>query len=223
MLADLARHVADRCSVPVEESTGETAPRVKATSMFISTVRDEDTFDRPDQPANSRITVDRRPEGLTLVRVPPGVGALRWLGVTMPLVLVVLLVGLGNGGALWPHSISLVASVLLLAASIVYIIHASKRWTIVAVSNEGLSVLTTGGLLRPRERHWARADIEAVRIGPVGSGRQDNGRLELIVFLISGKKQILFAGRDKDELAWLATVLRRQLHVPPVARELVPR
>jgi hypothetical protein len=214
LLESLARELAQRCGVPLVGSPDEDAPRVKIEPLFISAVRDEDTFDRVEQPPGSRITVERLPDGLSVLRIPPvEVPPLQ----VLPWVIFLAVVGWFIARLLLPWPVALLVLGVILGAVVAYVFHVCKRWTIVAASREVLSILTTGGLLKPREEHWPSTEITAVRIGPTSARRDGPSACELQIHFIGGKKVSLFSGRDKDELAWLATVLRQELHVPPVA------
>src|SRR5207244_7320191 len=95
--------------------------------------------------------------------------------------------------------------------------HVCRRWTVLMVGDEGLSVVKTGGLLGPRERHWPRTVIAAIRRSLSPARRRAEELCTLYVYFQNAKKVGFCWGHDLDELAWLATVLREALRVPPVA------
>jgi uncharacterized membrane protein len=58
-----------------------------------------------------------------------------------------------------------------------------------------------------------RSDINFIRVGPSGTTINDVPVMELQVHSADGKKHGFFAGHSNEELAWLATHLRRTLNV----------
>lgn len=219
-LRALAADLAARCGVPHEEAPLDGSPAVKVRPFFLEPVRDGDTFDRPDPPAGTRIAVERRPGGAAVLRVPPG----RLLGGTAGLVLFIIValgpvyVFLGAYVLTWPGpaylALGLIGAALPAAAW-----HFHNRHTTLTVTPDALAVLETGGLLPPRERCWSRGELSAIRIGPGSSSGRGRPTWELYFYLSDGKSVGLFCGRDREELAWLATALRRELRLPAVARE----
>src|SRR5262249_395984 len=120
----------------------------------------------------------------------------------------------------WPYCLA-VSAALSAVSALLCAYHVCKRWTVLAVSDEGLDILKTGGLLGPSERHVPRACIKAVPVGPASGGRRGRPTDELYVYLTDGTQFGLFCRRDPEELGWLATELRQALHVPAVAREVM--
>jgi hypothetical protein len=149
-------------------------------------------------------------------RVPPGP-----LSDATPILLVLTLLltvfALFIGGVILPPPLTLLPPVLVLAVAAYGAMHFLRRWTIIALSGENLSVLRTGGPSRPREQHWPRTAIREIRMDLSPVRRRSEEVCVLRVFFHDGTKAGMCWGRDKEELAWLATMLRQALHVPPVA------
>ncbi len=59
----------------------------------------------------------------------------------------------------------------------------------------------------------ARTELNFIRVGPSGMAVNDVPVMELQVVGADGKKHGFFAGRTNEELAWLATELRRTMNV----------
>jgi hypothetical protein len=92
-------------------------------------------------------------------------------------------------------------------------VNMGKRRGLVLVSDGRLKVAVSG-IFGTKHWDWPREEIGAIRVA--GSGMKVNNRpvLELQVHPLAGKKVGLFAGRDEDELRWMAFELRRALGVP---------
>jgi hypothetical protein len=183
-------------------------------------IRDIDTFDQPAQRPDSRVVVERKEGGLTALRVPPDPFFASPAAIILSIALGLTLFGTVFARQSLPGPLRLLVSPLVLAGvGIPLAWHICKRWTVLAVSAEGLGVLRTGGPFKPWEEYWASSQITAIRTGPGSVGRRGKDICELYVYLADGKKIGLGCGRAHDELRWLATVLRQTLQVPAVARE----
>ncbi len=92
------------------------------------------------------------------------------------------------------------------------------RRTANLVAESGRLRAETRNLFGVRQREWDCAEIAAIRAD--ASGMEVNGRpvIELQIHPRIGKKVGLLAGRDTNELRWMATRLRSALGVP--ARQL---
>src|SRR5262249_49092088 len=144
-LAALAARLGQHSQVPWAEDHDD-APAVKIVPFFMTHIRDEDTFDQPVQPLNSRVVVESKEDGLTVLRVPRDRS---WSGpAAIPLMLLPFFglfgVLIGMGMLPWPLPV-IVGPALLAVVSIPLLWHVWTRWTVLAVSEEGLGVLRTGG------------------------------------------------------------------------------
>jgi hypothetical protein len=74
--------------------------------------------------------------------------------------------------------------------------------------------ITFTGPLRSREHLWRREELDDIRTVPSRDEINDKPLTELQLHLGTGAKFGFLAGRDRDELAFLATELRRSLHLP---------
>lgn len=91
-----------------------------------------------------------------------------------------------------------------------------RRAVLGVVGRRSLLVLQTG-IFGAKRHEWDRDQIADIRAGPSGMTMNDVPVIELQIVPTTGKKFGLLAGRDKDELYWLAQVLRRAL--PPAAAQ----
>ena len=217
LLSGLAAELAERYALPGPDEPSDLPAGVKIEPLFMSRVRDEDTFDRPDRPAGSKIVVEQA-NGLMVLRVPPGPlpDAIPVLGL---LTLFLAVCALFIGQEILPSPLPPLLPLAVLAAAGCGLLHVLRRWTVLAVSGESLSVLRTGGPLPPREGHWPRAAIREIRMDLSPARRRTEEVCTLNVYFHDGRKAGMCWGREKEELAWLATMLRQALHVPPVAHE----
>ena len=218
LLSSVAADLAERCALPPPEEARDLPCETRIEPLFISPVRDEDTFDRLEQPTGSKIEMSQQAGGLTVFRVPPGP-----LPDAVPILLFLTLVlavfALWLGEEILPAPIAFFPPVVVLAAAVCGLMHFLRRWTVIAVSREHLSVLRAGGPVPPRERHWQRSAIRELRMDLSPARRRNEEVCTVHVYFHSGTKAGMCWGRDKEELAWLATLLREALEVPPVAHE----
>src|SRR2546425_11036744 len=59
LLSGLAADLADHCGLPAPEEPRDLPVGVKVESLFLDRVRDQDTFDQPNQPADSKVLVEQ--------------------------------------------------------------------------------------------------------------------------------------------------------------------
>jgi hypothetical protein len=72
-------------------------------------------------------------------------------------------------------------------------------------------------LRRPKRREWPLNEIKTVRVGPSGMEVNDVPVPELQIHGHQDKLFGLLAGRDKQELTWMATVLRQAIKQGPAS------
>ena len=222
LLSSLAVDLAKRCALPPPEEPVDLPCETKIEPLFISPVRDEDTFDQLDQPAGSKIEMRQQAGGLTVFRVPPG-PLPDAVPVLLLLTLVLTVFAFWLGEETLPRPLALLPPLAMLAAAVCGLLHFLRRSTVIAVSREHLSVLRAGGPFPPRQRHWQRSAIRELRMDLSPARRRSEEVCTIHVFFHGGTKAGMCWGRDKEELAWLATRLRQALHVPPVAHETAIR
>jgi hypothetical protein len=113
---------------------------------------------------------------------------------------------------------------------VVYALNQARRWTVLDVSDDRLTVVQTS-IFASTRHEWPGADIIDIRTG--SCTRQDENtdedsesampvwgvEIELQVHQKTGKKFGLLLGRDEQELRWLATMLRRALRIPSTSRK----
>lgn len=195
---------------------------------------DDDDFSEPTaadhpQPADSPITIERFPDGVT-IQIPPGglwrgshglfAFGLIWLAITGPLTLCLgggVAAGQpnaqGNTAMLWLMPLMLLLFPLVGVGLLLAGINMGTRKAVLAVTGGSLMVLQTG-IFGSKQRDWPPGEVEAVRIGPSGMTVNDKPVLELQIFDGGASKFGLLAGRSDEELEWIAGELRAVLRLP---------
>jgi hypothetical protein len=189
---------------------------------------DPNVAEIPNQPAGSKVIVEQQPQSVVLTIPPAGLWrgsrglfafALFWLGFMVVFTGFVLFVGPGDGLVIFLVFIVLFWGVgisLLLGA-----INMGRRKAVLAVVDGTLMIYQTG-LFRAKRHEWSKDQVEAIRTGPSGMEVNEVPVLELQIISSKGKKVGLLAGRDWDELRWIATVLRRNLDPEKLPAEAKP-
>lgn len=178
--------------------------------------------ERAEQPDTSDIVQDQRIDGVTLTVPPAGIWsgskglltmALAW-NIIIGIITAVLFGVLVNGQTeVWIGLLFLSVFWLIGLALLAGAIHMGTRRAVLAVVGDELLVMQTG-IFGKKEHHWKRTELTDIRTGPSGMAVNGQPVLELHIQPKTGAKLGMLAGREHDELAWLATVLRRTLKLP---------
>ncbi len=208
---DLARRVKDSAPDPLFD------PPPLKIAVVESAV---DAHGFLERPSGSGIVVEHHPDGVTLIVPPTGVGR-NARGFVFLLVGVLFLTGallgmLGAAGnvklqgdswaAFW---VSLLCGLIPLTGAI----ELGRRRVVLVVSGFTLRV-TTDSPFRYREHVWQRTELYDIDTGTSNQEINDRPLPELQIHLRTGKKFGFLVGRDPEELEFLATSLRRALHMP---------
>lgn len=180
--------------------------------------------DIPEQPAGSRVKVERHRDGITMTVPPAGI----WKGSK----------GLFLFGLFWCAFMVVFSSIWIFAAKpgsksfpwFVWLfiaafwaiglgmlsgaVNMGRRRATLRLDAHRL-VIDQQGPFGAKHWEWPRADVADVRADASGMAVNNVPVIELQVHSKSGKKTGLLAGRDADELRWLATELRRALNGKP--------
>jgi hypothetical protein len=177
----------------------------------------------PSQPAGSKVTLEAVPDGVALLVPPAGVMrgsfglfffAVTWLGFMTIFTFFFGFASLNAAaqniqsmwevvgvvafmGAFWSIGIG-----LMLTA-----VNMGRRQAALAVANGRLMIVQTS-LFGTKKREWACENLRRIGIGPSGMSVNDVPVLELQIHPHDEKKHGMLAGRETQELAWIATVLR---------------
>jgi hypothetical protein len=186
---------------------------------------DNGAINLPDvtqQPTKSRVVYEPLPDGLMLSVPRAGLGAgcrgmwvfaFVWnVFMTIFTSIFVAAGAMHDGSAIflclflsvfWCIGIALLATAL----------HMSLRTAELAVSGGRLFVLRKG-LLGKSKREFEPEAISCVRAGPSTTSVNGQPLIELQIVPREGSSLNLLNGRDQEELAWMATLLRQSLGVP---------
>jgi hypothetical protein len=93
-------------------------------------------------------------------------------------------------------------------------IHMTIRRAEIAFAAGRLLVLQFGGLFGKRRHEWAVEELAAIRVAASDTSVGNRPLMQLQIVPTGGKPVSLLTGRDEQELAWIATVLRRELNLP---------
>jgi hypothetical protein len=174
------------------------------------------------KPADSPVRVEPRPNGFLLVVPPAGLrkGSKGLFGVALIWCLFsAFFTGMaGFAGGQSSGKMPLGAWALISAFWLVGLgllagaINMARRRAMLLVENDRLSV-AQAGLFGAKRWEWRREELTAIRAD--ASGMEVNGVpvIELQIHPVGGKKAGFFAGRDEQELRWMATELRHALRL----------
>ena len=87
-----------------------------------------------------------------------------------------------------------------------------------SAGRDGVSIVVAG-IFGTKRWDWTADQIHFVRTGPSGMEVNEQPVIELQIHPVTGKKKGFLAGRNVDELKWLATRLRQELAVPAFVPE----
>jgi hypothetical protein len=174
------------------------------------------------KPPNSLVRVEPRPDGIALV-VPPaglkkGSKGLFGFGIVWCLFMSVFtgimvfsgktsrgnpFVGWAFIGVFWLIGISMLAGA----------INMGRRRAMLLVESGQLKVAQIG-IFGAKKWEWNRDDIAAIRADASGIEVNNVPVIELQIHPFKGRKTGFFAGRDEQELRWMAGELRQALKLP---------
>lgn len=179
--------------------------------------------ERAEQPDTSDVNLEQRGDGLTLTVPPAGIFsgskglmtvALGWNGIVGIITAVLIGVLVWGQTEVWFGLLILSIFWVIGLALLLGAVHMGTRRAVLAVVGEELLVMQTS-IFGKKEHRWQRGDVNDIRTGPSGMKVNDRHILELHIMPKDGAKVGMLAGREHDELDWLATVLRRALKLLP--------
>ncbi|HKS37924.1 MAG TPA: hypothetical protein VJW76_12080 [Verrucomicrobiae bacterium] len=199
-------------------------PAVELTDLL--TVSQPQFDDVTHKPADSRVKVEPRSNGFVLLVPPAGLrkGSKGLFGFSIIWCLfmsvftgfLVFASGQKSGGTsigAWAFiGLFWLVGLGMLAGAI----NMGRRRAMLLVENGRLS-LAQIGIFGAKKWDWNRDGLSAIRADASGMAVNDVPVIELQIHPVGGKKAGFFAGRDEQELRWLATELRRALKLPAAA------
>ncbi len=175
-----------------------------------------------EQPAGSRVQVEQNPGRLCYTIPPAGLWrgssglfffGILWCGFMVVFTTLVLKTGVRTPSWGW---VGLGAFLLLFWLIGIGILAAAlnmgKRTASFTVVGKQLNLVTKGPF-GTKAWEWPQSQIAAIRADASGMEVNDRPVLELQIHPHAGKKVGLLAGREENELRWLATQLRHALQV----------
>jgi len=182
----------------------------------------ENDGDVPEQPAGSLVRVEEHTNGVKLVVPPAGLRrgsfglfffALVWCGFMVVFTTVVVSSGSKMNGSTRVAILAMLGFWAIGLGLLAIAINLSRR-TATLTAEGGRLCVDTKGLFGAKQREWSRGDIGAIRADASNVEVNHRPVLELQIHPVTGKKVGLLAGRDENELRWMATRLRQVLNVP---------
>jgi hypothetical protein len=214
-LAALAAELARRC-----ESHGRLEPIEVVTVVAASHPRP----DRDEPPPESRTVLSVHGDGVTITLPRPGLwrgargwllSGLIWLGLLEAFTSLALTsnkLGWAAWIAIWAFRMVYWSVGALILTTGIYI---GQRRAVLAVAAGRLLVLESGRF-GTRRYEWTAEGIASVVAATSGlAGWEHHTQVELLVHGRNGETWRLLAGRDRAELEWVATQLRRALGCGP--------
>ncbi|HEV3299738.1 MAG TPA: hypothetical protein VG055_08855 [Planctomycetaceae bacterium] len=212
-------------TTPAARSPIEAAPAI-GVSQVVAEVQEKMRKARePDvleQPPGSKVQLERFPDGITF-RVPPagvwkGSAGMFQFGILWTFVIAGFTVLFAGAGVAKGQGVSAVLGALGIM-SLFWLVGAGlllggwvmgTRESVIAVVGDSVMVMQTG-LRRSKRREWPRSAIKTARVGASGTEVNDEPVLELQLHGPDKKLFGMLAGRDVQELTWMATLLRQAL------------
>jgi hypothetical protein len=223
ILVVLAEHLARVLEVTpdaAEPALADNAPPATPTPVAVVAEAEFPNRDILVAPPNTRVTLERHPDGLTLTVPPIGLkgrniepfalGAfIATVGVFLAGVSVINFVQNGN----WEFAPVLVIATAFIAVGgglTLYRLNAGRKKVVLAVVGDKFLTCETGPLGSKR-REFACADLLDITCRP------NDNIPDLLILTRDRTGVVLLDGREKDELRWIATVLRQALGIPSEA------
>jgi hypothetical protein len=213
-LEALAKDLSERVAVP----WNHTAPPV------VEVIDRQNNFEMSDvaqKPASSQIRIEPQGNGMHLIIPPAGLWkgskgmmtfAILWCGFMAVFTTMVFLIPSKSKDA-WIAGPFVAAFWAIGIGLLTAAVNMGKRRAIFVVENQNLR-LAQKNLFGTKTWNWAPGEISAIGVGPSGMEVNHVPVIELQIHPLNGKKAGFFAGRNEEELRWLATELRRGVNVP---------
>ena len=181
-----------------------------------------DEADVTQPPDGSRVQLTEQVNGLRLNIPPAGLWRgskgfilfpIAWCAFMAVFTTVALLPGTKREGA----TLAFIPFLLLFWAIglglMAFVVNLGRRTAELVVEGSRLHV-ETKGLFGAKQLTWTREELAAIRVDRSNMEVNNRPVLELQIHPRTGKKVGLLAGRDEEELRWLATKLRQALQLP---------
>lgn len=211
-----------------EANTSTSPPVVAGPLPVIVEEREIPSRDVLEQPPDSRVRLERHPDGVTMTIPPLGVwravGGLIIMGLIFTTVGGIVTAGIlgavlrGNPGVPIP---AIAIGLVFFCAGVgvtVGSVHAGRKKVVLAVVGNQFLTFETGPL-GSRRREFTGCDLLDIACGPSNVSVNNKPLPQLQIVPAEGKPVGMLTGRDEAELKWIATVLRQPLGISGVPPE----
>lgn len=223
-LLAVGEHLAEAGRIVHEVAPWDTKEANLVQAFFQHETADGNTLDVDKPPPNTRCTLEDREGVLTLFSPAPPF----WRTVQAKSLATLNLVFLGfaaftayavwSGGMGALNVIIPIGTFFLLAGGIVIISQFDTRlWIRFRVDAENLIIVKRSRLGKEETLSWSRLEVAAIRAEEVNPNDSDSTAMHLKIIFFGRSEFTCLAGREPQELWWIATVLRKALDVPAVA------
>lgn len=212
--------VAEELKTYVGSGSASSAPLQVEVVESVAKAENDDEVQRP---ANSRVELEERGAGFRLAIPPAGLWkgskglfffSLLWCGFMCVFTgISIHSLFTGSGGVPVAFWIFIPVFWLIGLSLMLGAVNMGRRSAELAVDSGRLRV-ETKGIFGVKVREWSRVELAAVRADASGMEVNDRPVIELQIHPVTGKKCGLLAGRDEQELRWMAAQLRRALKIP---------
>lgn len=219
-----ADQLAARCAVPFQTGAmPQRIPKVETVQGDALAI-ENDTVEA--QPSGSKIRCEQG-NGRQLFVIPPAglvkgskglfVFAVIWC-VFIGTIAGFFLFGKHNESEFWIPLMFFLVFLSIGVGMLLGAIQMGRRRAILSAGRDGVSIVVAG-IFGTKRLDWTPQQIRFIRTGPSGMEMNNQPVIELQIHTDDGKKKGFLAGRDVDELKWLATRLRQEVAVPAFTPE----
>jgi hypothetical protein len=198
-LRGLAVALRQALGVPAERTTGAPAERLT------------------ERPADSRVVMERLPDGIRLWLPPTGLRGLcvglLVIGLVWTCFVLAFWVIAVLANAPWYVYLILAAFASVGVAMLLGALDRARRRATLTV-RDGLLVIDQAGPVVTRRGEWRRERIARIEARPGGEKIGNRDVFELQVHASDGTRRGFLCGRSAEELSWVAGVLSTALHEP---------
>lgn len=199
----------------------ETATTAKSILDPVVTAPQEENL---QQPAASKAKLDTRPDGLSLAVPPAGIRkgtrglfvfSVIWCAMigTMTVIMIFATGGKGGNKAPWVVVPFLLVFWFVGLGMMAGALNMARRRALFIVDKTTLR-LAQAGLFGTKSWVWRREDISTICAGASGMTVNNQPVIELQIHPLGAKKIGVLAGRDEQELRWIASTLRHATNLP---------
>ncbi len=219
-----ANHLAARSATPFQTTAlPQRVPKVE-TMLTGAMTLENDTVEA--QPQGSKIRCEQG-NGRQLFVIPPAglikgskglfVFSLIWCGF-IGLIAGIAIFGTHDKSDFWIPMLFFLVFLAIGVGMMLGAIQMGRRRAMLSAGRDGVSIVVAG-IFGTKRWDWTSEQIQFIRTGPSGMEMNNQPVIELQIHPVTGKKKGFLAGRNVDELKWLATRLRQELGAPAVAPE----